>query len=185
MRGQRRPDHALELPDPQRDRPLERLAPDDLDDCPWRHSELGEVPQTIAIAVADALHAHARAWAHLGQLPQMLFGKRQVTRRDGVTVRIRRRLADRLRHAVDQFVRANVLQTLGFIMNPVPGIPKRFCEIRFDDAMSPDRAKGGTTTLIREPDTSIWLVRDESLLGETTDHSTDRRGRDAENLRDL
>ena len=50
-------------------------------------------------------------------------------------------LADRRRHAIDELLRGGMLETLGLIVDAIPCVAQRACEIGFDDAMPAEHAR--------------------------------------------
>src|SRR6185369_14141261 len=96
---QRRPDRPDLAADAKIDRTIERRPGDDLDAPPRRDSELSEIAQLLAVAIADALNANTLSNRDGRQRDHRLFDKRSFARRNRRTVRIGERVADCRSHA--------------------------------------------------------------------------------------
>src|SRR5262249_8431616 len=127
-------DRSQSFPNAEIDRAVERRPGHDLHLSAGRDPELGEIAKLTRIPIADALHGHAITHRDLVERAERRVVECPFARWDRSAVRIRRGLADRRGHAIDQLVRCGMLELLGFVVHAIPRIAERSREIRLDDA---------------------------------------------------
>ncbi len=135
--------------------------------------------------VAHFLQHHVAANRGLGERPELGFFDFEGGGRNRGAVRIVARLAQRVGHALDQFLRDGVLQSLGFDMHVPPVIAELAREIRFEDPMATDHLQRGAPPLRRQLHAAIRHMFDESRFGEPFHHAADGRRCDFEHLGDV
>ena len=60
-----------------------------------------------------------------------------------------------------------MLQSLGFLVHPIPGVAERFGEVCFDHPMTAQRAQRGAAPAVSELDAMVTLVGEQALIGKS------------------
>ena len=84
-------------------------------------------------------------------------------------MRIRRGVAERLRHTIDQLLTDRMLELFGFLMHPVPRVAEELHQEELDDAVPPDQTDRLFLARFREPRTVIRDMLDQPLVGHLDD----------------
>ena len=65
------------------------------------------------------------------------------------------------RHAIFETLGNEVLQTLGFLVNLIPGILQHIVEEQFEEAMMPHQLPGPPFACSSQPDTAMFFIQDQ------------------------
>ena len=126
--------------------------------CPRHYLQFTEITEHFRVIVAYSHHPRTVTRTELGQGQVLGLIHMSFARRNWSAVRIRRRLADRGRHSIHQLIRRGMLETLGLIVHAVPRIMQRAREVRFNHAMTPERAKCRPPAKVGERNAAIAFV---------------------------
>ena len=108
-----------------------------------------------------------------------------VCRRNGVAMGIHVRIVQGLGHPFHQGVRDCVLQTLGLVVDGVPGVAQELHQIGFDQTVPSNHPQSCPATLVSQLDPAIGDMLQQPVLGKPLDHAGYGWGRQREQVGDL
>src|SRR5260221_2813946 len=157
------------------ERSLEWLLLDEFDSSARRDADLVEVPQQLGARVTHASYDEARRLLLLreGTIRRRL--DRATSRRNGISVRARRGVAEQRVDALLELLTDVVLEPLGLLVHRVPGVAHRLDQIELDQPMMTNDLERHLLAGSGELHALIWRVGDEAELGQATKHLADRR----------
>ena len=141
--------------------------------------------QSRRILIADLLQQQRRPHCCLRQCRELGLFDFPRRRRDRRAVRIVARLAECIRHPLDQLFGHRMLEPLGFDVHVTPVVTKFAGEIGFEDAMAANHLQRGAATLRCELHAAIRHMLDEPRFRETLHHAAHGWRSDVEHFGDV
>ena len=174
MLGEVRSDHRFVGTDAQRQGTAEWCFGHDRDLGPRLQGNLGEIAQQLRVLVAHLHHAGALTNRQLGERAMRTFIDGAIYGGNRRAVWILRRIPERARHSLNEFVRRRVLQTLRFVMHAVPCVAEHAREVALQNAMPTNRAQRRASTRVGQLHPAIGYVIQIALLCQPAHHAGHR-----------
>jgi len=156
-----------------------------LDDDPGTglHPDALQITKGCRVLVGDPFD-HCRSVLHLFQAIMSDLQVLACLWRDGVSMRIARRMSKCCCDPVLDFLREGMFQPVGLVMHPVPRDAEGFVKVGLEESMVPHDLEGGYPASPCQLDPLITLVLDVSAGGQLLDHRSYGRGANAKPLGD-
>src|SRR2546430_981197 len=167
------------------DRRLELAHEQNLDSGAGHEAAALELAQECGVFVGHALHAHLLPRPAVAQGPVAQRAHLAGEAWDGVPVRVQLRPAEQLEDSSLHPLRDHVLESLGLVVDLVPGVAQHLDQEHLEQAVVADELEGDLPAFLGELLAAVPVVLDQALCGEPRDHLAYRRGRDAQPLRQL
>ena len=149
-----------------------------------RDPALGQVAQHRRVGVRDAHERAGRAGLERGQGERRRLLDHEVARRDGIAVRVVRRVAELGRDQVLELVGEDVLEHLGLRVHAVPRDPEVLGQVELQQPVVADDLQRHLLPTLGQPHALVGLVRDQLELAQLAHHPRRGGGGDPEALGD-
>ena len=133
--------------DLNRDGSPEGLTVYDSDTGAGLEPERGDVAQTVGLTGVRLTNLHRLSGGDFTERGVNHLADRSIRIRDRISVRIETGIAQRFRHALDQYFGHGVLETLSLLMDGFPTVAEEGDQVCLDDSVTADGAKSGVTAL--------------------------------------
>src|SRR4029450_12826663 len=156
-----------------RDGPLEGLMVDDSDPGARLEPERGDIAQTVGLTGVRLTNLDRLSGRDFTERGVNQLADRSIRIRDRISVRIETGIAQRFRHALDQYLGHGVLETLSLLMDGFPTGAEEGDQVCLDDSVTADGAKSCVTTFERENRALVRNMLQQPQLREPLDHPAD------------